>query len=380
MKHKFKILLPGVLILFLTINSCEREYLFPSADNPIEELVNIMDYWYLWNDSLPTINLNDYSDPKDMLEAIVYNPLDKWSYISTKQEESDYYDEGVYVGHGFGYSVDNDGKIRISYLFQSSDLANDGITRGWKINKINGTSIDENSNLNSLLGSSDVGVSNTFEFESPTATILTKTYSKKLITINTVLHRSVINVGAKNVGYMVFESFINPSKAELNTVFTYFKSKGVDELIIDLRYNGGGLMDIANHLAGLVIPDRLDDELFLRYIHNKERTSQNGNYKFTVNSNSLKLEKIYFITTNGSASASEALINGLKPYLEVYMIGDNSYGKPVGMYSFNSNLSDYVYVPITFKIVNSEGVGDYYEGLPADAFASDDVTHNFGDI
>ncbi|MCK7537598.1 MAG: hypothetical protein MZV63_44920 [Marinilabiliales bacterium] len=71
-------------------------------------------------------------------------------------------------------------------------------------------------------------------------------------------------------------------------------------------------MDIANHLAGLIIPDRLNDDLFLKYIHNKERTSQNGSYKFKVNSNSLKLERVYFITTNGSASASEALINGLK--------------------------------------------------------------------
>lgn len=380
MRNKMKILVFGLLTLMITIHSCERDYIFPSADNPIEEFVNIMDYWYFWNDSLPTINLKNYSNPEDLLEDIRYKPKDKWSYISTKQEEDEYYNEGVYIGHGFGYAVDNDGKIRISYLFQSSDLVNDGVTRGWKINKINGTAIDQNSNISSLLGASSLGVSNTFELESPESLVITKTYAKEEVTINTVLHKSVIDVGLKKVGYLVFESFINPSKTELSSAFTYFKSQEVSELIIDLRYNGGGLMDIANYLAGLIIPNRLDNELFLKYIHNKNRTSENGSYKFNVNANSLKLERVYFITSNGSASASEALINGLIPYLEVYMVGDDSYGKPVGMYSFRSKLSDYVYVPITFKIVNSDGEGDYYDGLPADAYAADDITHNFGDI
>lgn len=379
MKHKFKFLIPGVLVLFLTINSCEREDIFPTADNPIEEFVNIMDYWYFWNDSLPVINLTEYSDPKALLEDIMYTPRDKWSYISTKQEESEYYDEGTYIGHGFGYAPDPDGKIRISFVFKSSDLYTDGIVRGWKINKINGTQVDENSDISNLLGSSTIGVSNTFEFESPTGTILTRTFSKKQQTINTILHKSVITAGTKKVGYFVFESFINPSEAELATAFAFFKTEGVNELIVDLRYNGGGLMEIANYLAGLIIPDRLNGELFLTYLHNNDRRSQNGSYKFKINSNSLKLEKVYFITTNGSASASEAIINGLDPYLDVYLVGDDSYGKPVGMYAFESKLSDYVYVPITFKIINSEGIGDYYEGLEADAYADDDVTHNFGD-
>jgi len=380
MKHKFKFLISGVLVLFLTINSsCEREDIYPSADNPVEELVNIMDYWYLWNDSLPVINLTEYSDPKALLEDIIYTPRDKWSYISTKQEEGEYYDEGIYIGHGFGYAPDSEGKIRISFVFKSSDLYTDGIVRGWKINKINGTQVDENSDISNLLGSSTIGVSNTFEFESPTGTILTRTFSKKQQTINTILHKSVITAGTKKVGYFVFESFINPSKAELNSVFAFFRAEGVSELIVDLRYNGGGLMEIANYLVGSIIPDRLNGELFLTYLHNNDRRSQNGSYNFKINSNSLRLEKVYFITTNGSASASEAVINGLDPYLDVYLVGDDSYGKPVGMYAFESKLSDYVYVPITFKIINSEGFGDYYEGLEADAYADDDVNHDFGD-
>ena len=381
MKQKFKFLILGAVVsLLLTLNSCEKEKFFPIAENPVEELANIMDYWYFWNDSLPNINIADYSDPRVLLEALRYGPRDKWSYISTKQEESQYYDEGTYIGHGFGYAVDNDGRVRISFVFQSSDLVNAGITRGWIINKINGISVDENTIVGNLLGASSEGVSNDFEFESPSGEILTIAFTKKLITINTVLYSNIITVGAKKIGYLVFESFINPSKSELDIVFNNFKSVGVSDLIIDLRYNGGGLMDIASHLAGWIIPDRLNDELFLKYIHNNDRSSQNGNLNFKINSNSLRLEKVYFITTNRSASASEAIINGLKPYIETYIVGDDSYGKPVGMYSFRSNLSDYVYVPISFKIVNSDGYGDYYDGLTADAYASDDIKHDFGDM
>ncbi|OFX21564.1 MAG: hypothetical protein A2041_01250 [Bacteroidetes bacterium GWA2_31_9b] len=364
----------------LTFNSCEREKIFPEADNSVEELYNIMDYYYLWNDSLPTVDVEDYSKPEDLLEALRYTPRDKWSYISTKQEESQYYDEGTYTGHGFSYSADMDGKIRISYLFESSSLNDAGIKRGWIINKINGTPIDENSDVSSLLGASTIGVTNSFEFESPAGTILNQSFSKELITINTVLHKSVITVDTKKVGYLVFESFINPSIDELTDAFIYFKAENVTDLIVDLRYNGGGLMSVVEHLASLIIPDRLNNQLFLTYIHNHDLTSENFSYNFKLSSYSLGLEKVYFIATNGSASASEAIINGLDPYLDILIIGDDSYGKPVGMYSFESNVSDYVYVPITFKIINSAGYGEYYDGLTADAYADDDLTHDFGDV
>lgn len=364
----------------LSFNSCDREKLFPAAKNSVEELYNIMDYYYLWNDSLPSINVNDYSNPEDLLEALRYTPRDKWSYISTKQEESQYYDEGTYTGHGFSYSADNDGKIRISYLFQSSSLIDVGIKRGWIINKINGTSIDENSDISSLLGESTIGITNSFEFESPTGVIVNQSFSKEIITINTVLHKSVITVDAKKVGYLVFESFINPSIDELTDAFIYFKAENVTDLIVDLRYNGGGLMSVVEHLASLIIPDRLNNQLFLTYIHNNDLTSENFSYNFKLSSNSLGLESVYFIATNGSASASEAIINGLDPYIDVLIVGDDTYGKPVGMYSFESNVSDYVYVPITFKIINSTGYGEYYDGLTADAYADDDLTHDFGDV
>ena len=378
--YKINFLILMILVSSIGIfNSCEKQKIFPVADSPVGELHNIMDHYYLWNDSFPNVDAGDYSNPQDLLEALRYTPRDKWSYISTKAEQSQFYDEGTYVGHGFSYAFDSNNKMRISYVFQTSSFYNAGITRGWIVNKINGTPVDINSNISSLLGSSDIGITNNFEFESLAGEIVTQSFSKELITMNTVLHKSVISVDTKKVGYLVFESFINPSIDELTSAFSYFQAQNITDLVIDLRYNGGGLMSVVEHLASLIIPDRLNNQLFLTYIHNNDLTSENYSYNFELNSNSLRFEKVYFITTKGSASASEAIINGLDPYLDIFIVGDDTYGKPVGMYSFESNLSDYLYVPITFKIINSAGYGEYYDGLEANAYADDDLTRDFGD-
>lgn len=337
-----------------------------------------MDLWYLWNDSMPTVNTDNYSDPKDLLKDLRYATKDKWSYISTKTEQTQYYEEGTYVGYGFGYSPDADGKLRITYLYDDSEFNDFGIDRAWKINKINGASVDENSELSDLLGKDEIGVSNTFELESPFGDIVNHVFSKRLVTVNTVVYSDVISLGTKKIGYMVFQSFIGPSIDELTKLFADFKSEGINELVIDLRYNGGGQMSVVTHLASLIIPSRLDGQLFLTYEHNSDRSNQDAGINFERNSNSLDLEKVYFIADKGSASASEAIINGLEPYLDVFIVGDNTYGKPVGMYSFPSVISDLVYVPISFKLKNAAGYGDYYEGLKADSYVDDDLTHGFG--
>ena len=265
--------------------------------------------------------------------------------------------------------------MRITYLYESSELNDFGIERGWMIKEINRIAVNKDSNLGNLL-SSDINI---FVFESPLGAEVPKTLTKKLIEINTVVYKDVVVSGGKNVGYFVFESFIGPSEIELTNTFEYFKTENINELVIDLRYNGGGMMSIVEHLAGLIIPSNLDKELFLKLVYNQDRSSENKEILFERNINSLDLDKIYFIAGKGSASASEAIINGLKPHMQnVYIVGDDTYGKPVGMSSFSSRISDLVYVPISFSMVNKDGYGGYFDGLKADYYVTDDVYHNFG--
>lgn len=366
------------LALILSLVSCEKEKIFPFINDTTHELYTIMDDYYYWIDSIPNVNYENYSSPSDLLEAMRFSSKDKWSYITTKQEDQQYYVEGKYVGYGFGYAPDNENKIRLTYLYEDCDFNNDGVERGWIINKINGVNIDSTSSISSMLGDDEIGVSNSFEFESPSGTAVSKSYSKKEIEINTVVYSNIIIEGAKKVGYLVFNNFIEPSIDELSEVFANFKSEGVNELVIDLRYNGGGRLDVVTHLAGLIIPSNLNNQKFLAYKHNNTVSDLDKNINFTYNSNSLNLSKVYFIAGQGSASASEAIINGLEPYLDVYIVGDNTYGKPVGMYSFNSRISNLVYVPISFSLINKDGYGNYFNGLNANSYVSDDVYHNFG--
>ncbi len=368
----------ALLIGLVFINSCEKDKIYPPGSDTVSELYSIMNQWYYWKDSIPDVDPDDYTNPNDLLEAMRYEPRDKWSYITTQEAHSQYYEEGTYVGYGFGYAPDSDGNIRITFLFDDSDLNDVGVQRAWIIKKINGNIVDENSNLSDLLGANEIGVSNTIEFESPTGVNVSETFMKKLVTINTVGYTSVIENGSNKVGYFVFKSFIGPSIAELNAAFGSFKTEGVNELVIDLRYNGGGKMDVVTHLAGLIIPDNVDGELFVKYVHNNDRSDMDEGVNFEKDLNSLGLNKVYFITSKGSASASEVIINGLDPHIDVYIVGDDTYGKPVGMYVFSSNVSNLVYVPISFKLVNALDYGGYYDGLEANSYVEDDISTNFG--
>ena len=366
-------------VLGILLFSCEKEKVYPDYKTT-EEFYSLMETWYFWIDSIPGVDADEYSDPYDLLESMRYQQKDRWSYITTQEAFDQYYQEGTFVGYGFGFAPDKDGNLRITFVFDDSDLSADGVTRGWIIKEINGEVVDLDSDLTNMLGAEEIGISNHFVLESPEGEVVSRTYSKKLVAMNTVLYRDVIAVSTKKVGYLSFKSFIGPSIAELDEAFNYFNSENIDELIIDLRYNGGGQVDVAMYLTGLFIPDELNEQVFLKYIHNNARKAEDYSYYLEQQANSVRLNKVYFITSKASASASEAIINGLKPYMDVYLVGDDTYGKPVGMYSFFSKISNLAYVPVTFKILNANDQGDYYNGLPANSYVDDDITKDFGDL
>jgi carboxyl-terminal processing protease len=307
------------------------------------------------------------------------NPPDKWSYVTTKQELDAYYNSGAYYGFGFGTVFDQDGKLWIIYTFKSSPLATDGIGRGWQISKIDGVAPNLE-NYNNLIGESKAGISKSFEFISPLGSTVSKTYTKFEVVMNTVIYDSVYTISTKKIGYMVFNSFINPSVAELDACFTKFKNSNVDELIVDLRYNGGGSVDVSKKLADLIGGNSANGGIYTSYVHNNKHSNLNKSINFQSYTNSLSLSRVLFITSHGTASASELVISGLKPFMPVVIIGSTTHGKPVGMYVFEYNEFDWAFVPICFSMKNANGVGDYFEGLSVDVAAADDYTSPFGSV
>ncbi len=370
---------------------------------------------YLWNDLLPSY---DQFNPRQYGGATLQEagtnvmnsvkklqPLDRFSFVTTKAK-SDGLQSGQNAEVGFfikAASIDKAEPIDsvhwfVTYVYNQSEAGLAGVQRGWFINKLNGTAIGYDQQSLSLLNNVFFSSNSTasFEFVKPDGTTATANLSKTSFTANSVLHQSVLDVSGKKVGYLVFNQFFGESsRVELTNVFNSFKSAGVNELVVDLRYNPGGSTQTQDALANLIAPSAATNQIMYKYVFNKNL--QNGSYpllktkpgynnasfsqtnntqKFS-NTGGLALNRVFFIVSKSSASASELLINNLKPYMDVKLIGDTTYGKPVGF--FPVDIFDLSIYPISFKTVNSAGNADYYKGFAPDKSAPDGVTYNWGD-
>jgi len=340
------------------------------------ELYNLMNEWYYWYDVMPQVDKELFKDPYKLLEAMRYLPDDHYSFVAPREYIENML-EGKYIGYGFAHRIDSEGNSRILYVYKDSPLYPHGIRRGYIITKINGITLDAGSNLSALLGANAIGITNTIEFKSLTDSVFELTVAKKEIQKNSVIHYDTLDVNGKTIGHMVYDEFIQPSYDEFDETFAWFKSAGVEEMIVDLRYNPGGLTDVLTYLANLITGPETDGQLFLSYQHNNKKTNYNVNILFEQQASSVDVSRVVFITSPGTASASEALINCLSPYIDVKTVGDSTYGKPVGMYVFT--YGDWAFLPIVFKIVNANGMGDYFFGIPADCECPDDITRSFND-
>ncbi len=372
------ILIP-VSVLF---NSCAKEEEDDLQDEQrIEEnteFFKLMREWYYWYDKMPDINPANYASVYDVMEALRHRPLDRWSYVTTREEFESYYLESKFIGYGFGSAFDPQGNLRVTFIFNTVDMYENGVRRSWILREVNGTTVRPGVNINQLLGPNEVGVSNSFLFIDPDGEQVAMTISKDEVFMNTVLHKEVIEYGGKKAGYLVFKNFTTPSFEELEEAIDYFNSEGIDELILDLRYNGGGQTNVANYLASIIGAEKVSGKPFAKYLYNDKKEDENFTDTFKDEEITLNVDRLITISTRATASASEMVINGLKPFMDVYIVGDNTYGKPMGMNAwYYGDL--YAFVPVTFKIANAENNGDYFDGLVADSYVADDITRLFGD-
>ncbi len=370
------------IILFLVttvIFSCKKEEIKPENMEIKDRIYSLMKDWYLWNDKLPAkVDLSWYKTPEETMDALMYKTLDKWSYVEKKATYDQYYEAGQTIGYGFGMKWDYNNNLCVSYVYTNSPAYREGIRRSWKILTVNGKSANSITDWNKELGEDISGIQCRFEFQDTLAAKKTITLTKGIINMNTVLYREVIQINGSFTGYLVFKGFIEPSVSELDEAFNYFQSKNIKDIIVDLRYNGGGRMNTMTYLASLLVPQSANGKMFYKYEHNSQQKEKNDKAVNFDKKNALNLSRIVFITSKSTASASETLINGLRPYISIVLIGNDTYGKPVGMYSWDHQ--DYVIVPISFRVVNSQGFSDFYSGIKADALRSDGLDKDFGNI
>lgn len=371
----FKVLLL-VLFVSLLIAGCKEDNEPSDEEIARNELYNLMTDWYLWYDEIPDLELSRFDSPEELLEAIKSSiTKDRFSYIADRESLLAYFNQGKFIGYGFGYTVDLNGDVWILYVFKDSPLYDKGIRRGWRITSINGSQVNSYNQLFSLLGPDEIGISNSMVFTSPEGNTVTHTLLKEEIDINSVLVADTLHVDEKIVGHLVLQTFISTSADELDSAFQYFVQAGVNELVVDLRHNGGGIMDISNQLASSIAGPATDGEVYVNFEFNDKHADENSSSEFASEPYALGLNRVVFLTSHGTASASESVINALDPFVEVVIIGDATYGKPVGMYIWT--FQDYAFVPITFQLKNSAGFGDYFNGLAADSYIDEDPAFDF---
>jgi len=381
----------SIFILFITIlgmSSCKKEVpslVPPTVDEQARDyLYDAMNQVYLWYNLMPVVVKTNYPDPYKLLDAMEYKTLDRWSFVET-YDEFQAQNQGSFVGHGISLGLDSvSNTVRIAQIYQKSPLYSKGVRRGWIVNKINGTDLlsifksKDGVAYNQLIGPSQAGITNTFRFQTPDGKDSTISTTKSEFTLNTVIIADTLHLKSGITGHLVFDQFIPPSNHELDSAFAFFKQNNIKDLIVDLRYNGGGDLNVLTNMASYVAGSAKYNTPFLKLTYNDKNTSYNVTFNFNSVSSPLSITKLMVITTRGTASASEDFINGLRPSLDVRTIGGTTNGKPVGMSGIQYK-TNYMFFPITFTVVNSAGNGDFYSGIVPEKIVPDDLTLDWRD-
>jgi C-terminal processing protease CtpA/Prc len=383
---------------------------------------------YLWYDQLPsyknfqprnyvsTDTITGLSSEVDHLSQYAINPATrqpyeyydntgsaKYSFIDDGSVSSELGGNGGDFGFSVFYPINTD--LRVKYVYPGSPADKAGIKRGYQITKINGRT-DLTYDYG---GATTQFVVNAYAYSKTISmtlvradnTTMTVNLNTEKYTINPVITHRVIDVDGKRIGYMVFNSFTDTTNAVPQLINAFSTFGGITDLVIDLRYNGGGSVETAEILDNFLVPaSKSGTKMYTSYFNDKLTSDNYTLFKnlyeipkgfFSVNNQSvnfkkrgsLNLSRIFFIVTGGTASASELTINNLIPQMDVKLIGLTTYGKPVGFYNIDINRYQ-LYMPM-FSTRNSANKGDYYSGMTPgsstyDGFADDDdVTKDFGD-
>ncbi|MFT4737515.1 MAG: carboxyl-terminal processing protease [Cyclobacteriaceae bacterium] len=404
------------LVFLILLTGCQDDSLEkqPTAvDNEINEFVwGGLNAWYFWQgavddlkdsrfESLDARNqyLNGFNSPDELFENLRH-PEDRFSWIVDDYVALQNSFQGINRSYGFEYNLlrlaqdanEIVGYVTYTIAGTNGDLA--GIERGELFRHVNGQILTID-NYMQLLNEMTI----TLAFSSFDGTDFTLngkevTVDAQNISENPVLMTKTLEVEGTKVGYLVYNQFIHTRHGELNAAFAALKNDGVSELVLDLRYNPGGAVFTALLLGAMIYDDGTENDIFSRLLYNLKQANQNFNFPFITtvdildgdfnrisneSMNRLALDRVYILTGRGTASASELIINGLEPYMEVIQIGATTSGKNEGSLTlYDSPSTNYrgqesanpshlwAMQPIVSRLANAVGFGEYTAGLVPD--------------
>ena len=384
------IVLAGVLLTPIYFGSCgvDRWAAYAEQTKADRWIDDTMRVWYYWNQEIPNTNdLNYFTDPFSFFSSLLsdkdgkggshYSTIDSLKYSTRSIPYTDY-------SYGFQFTTNrvegNDTALyaHILYVAPDSPAGEIGLQRGDWIMEMDGKPITEDNSaqlnagngLTLTVGYYDTAQDTILAYAEPLTLASARNY-----TDNPVHYRNVYVSGSKRVGYLVYNHFtggLTESSTEydddLREAFRYFASEQVNEFVLDLRYNNGGQLSCASLLCAMLAPSSALGQP-LGYL---EFNADMGEEEILMDENqiqggaNLNLSRLYVLTSTETASASEMVINSLKPYMEVVLIGGTTVGKNVASRAFVNEELMLVMRPIVCKLYNALHESDYAEGFPAD--------------
>ena len=411
------------LFISLTLIACKNQL---SDDEELNQYVNEwvyqnMSMLYYWNTTLPVYK-STTQNPELYFETLK-NKDDRFSAIFDNYEDILNRLNGVSSSDvGFEFQLYRESNANnnvigiVLYVKTGTAAQSMGIKRGDIFRKINGTQITID-NYSSLLNSFyDVTATVKVTFTDYVSYVF---YDEPAITINKAVDYkedpvyldTVYTVQNKKIGYLVYNFFTNDAgdgslqyDLELNSVVEKFKQENIKELVVDLRYNSGGMMSSAIRLASMLVPNLASEKVFVYTEYNNNYTDYFNSAEFkkdypgenpfmdnfsttimnqTVQNVGNNLQRIFFITGKNTASASEMVINGLKPFLPCVLIGDTTVGKNVGstlVHDEDNVKNQWAFMPIILKYFNKDHQSNFTQGFAPDFKIEDDYTYQLGDL
>ena len=371
----------------------------PATTVAVNEFIEtVMNDVYLWYLEVPDIDIRYEFDSKAYFDKLLYVD-DKWSWVTDDVQALENSFQGIEKSYGWSLSfwmVSNNGTIYapVEFVYPSTPAEKAGIKRGDFIIKMNGADITEN-NYMDLLNATSVSI--TFGQVGTSGIINEKTVSMTAqeLNLDPVQFTKIIEHGGHKIGYLFYAQFIENYNTSLDVALQSFRDNQVTDVILDLRYNPGGTISAAQHLCSSLAPiDVVNGEKTLvkfqwndkyqSYWEEKNIQEQLGAGFLSSVPLKMGLSKLYIITGQGTASASELTITGLKPYMNVKTVGETTYGKYTASTTmkpedFYTNASDYkdfanwAVQPIIIKYANSQGVTEFKDGFIADIPVDDDL-------
>lgn len=409
----------------------------PSANVGAQDFMwKAMNYWYFWQAEVPNLADDKFPVTAEGSEAYTQfllsedNPADFFNnQLKFSEDRFSNFNEdyriltqslsGINKSNGLKFGLINPSGTNdifgyVRYVIASSDASTKNINRGDLFTGVNGQLLTLDNYRDLLFGdNSDTYTLNMASFQNDEVTpndqevTLTK---QEGLQEDPIFLDKTFEIQGKKIGYLVYNQFLNEYDEQLNDVFGRFKSAGVTDLVLDLRYNPGGSVN-TTVLLGSMIHGTNTNDLFLKAKWNDKYlqvlTDRGSDVRRFFKSktpagasiNTLGLNKVYILATQGSASASELVINGLDPYMDVIHIGDVTRGKnefsvtlvddrdndylytPTRVDKINQN-NEWALQPLTGRNENADGFSDYTTGLMPDIPLKEDLANLgvFGDL